>query len=66
MDAEPDTVSCLQNWIEIDEEYEDDIALRRQLLAEQRDVVIRSLPEVRTLPSCSVPESTAKMTAQES
>ena len=36
----------LQNWIEIDEEYDSDIEERRRLLAEQRDVVIRSLPEV--------------------
>ena len=36
----------VQNWIEIDEEYEDDIELRRKLLAEQRDIVLQSTPEV--------------------
>lgn len=35
-----------QNWIEIDEEYEGDIELRRKLLAEQRDIVLQSTPEV--------------------
>ncbi len=36
----------VQNWIEIDEEYEADIELRRKLVAEQRDIVIQSTPEV--------------------
>lgn len=36
----------VQNWIEIDEEYEADIALRRKLLQDQRDIVVQSTPEV--------------------
>lgn len=42
-------LSCnMQEWIEIDEEYEADIELRRKLLAEEKDLVIQSLPEVMT------------------
>ena len=36
----------MQNWIEIDEEYESDIQLRKDLLREKKDIVIRSTPEV--------------------
>lgn len=49
----------MQNWIEIDEEYEADIALRRKLVAEQRDIVIQSTPEVLLLP-CHKSSSSAK------
>lgn len=36
----------LQDWIEIDEEYESDIALRRKLISEKKEVVVQSTPEV--------------------
>lgn len=50
----------MQNWIEIDEEYEADIALRRKLVAEQRDIVIQSTPEVCCLLPCHESSSSAK------
>jgi hypothetical protein len=46
------------DWIEIDEHYEEEIALRRQLVAEKRDIVIHSTPGVRavllyiSMPTC--------------
>ena len=33
-------------WIEVDEWYEEEMALRRQLVREQRDIVLASTPEV--------------------
>ena len=36
-----------QNWIEIDEDYEEEMALRQELIRERRDIVIASQPEVR-------------------
>lgn len=33
-------------WVEIDEYYEEEMALRRELVRDQRDVVISSKPEV--------------------
>lgn len=34
------------DWIEIDENYEEEMALRRKLAKEKRDIVIHSLPGV--------------------
>ena len=34
------------DWIEIDEHYEEEMALRRELVKEKRDIVIHSLPGV--------------------
>ena len=33
-------------WIEIDDDYEEDMAQRKKLLAEKRDIVLHSRPEV--------------------
>lgn len=38
----------LQNWIEIDEEYEADMEMRRKIMAEKRDIVLHSTPLVST------------------
>ena len=35
------------DWIEIDEHYEEEMALRRELVQEKRDIVIHSTPGVR-------------------
>ena len=35
------------DWIEIDEHYEEEIALRHKLVQEKRDIVIHSTPGVR-------------------
>lgn len=35
-----------KEWVEIDEYYEEEMALRRQLIKENRDVVIASSPGV--------------------
>ena len=42
------TNGFVQNWIEIDEEYETDIEMRRELLAKQKHIVLATTPEVRT------------------
>ena len=42
------TSGFVQNWIEIDEEYETDIEMRRELLAKQKNIVIATTPEVCT------------------
>ena len=34
-------------WVEIDEYYEEEMALRRELVRDQRDIVIASQPDVR-------------------
>jgi hypothetical protein len=34
------------DWIEIDQFYDEEMALRRQLVKEKRDIVIHSTPEV--------------------
>lgn len=33
-------------WVEIDEYYEEEMALRRELIRDRRDIVIASKPEV--------------------
>lgn len=42
------------DWIEIDDSYEEEIALRRQLLKEKRSIVIHSTPGVRPTPVCDI------------
>lgn len=34
------------DWIEIDEHYDEEMALRRKLMKEKRDIVLHSLPGV--------------------
>ena len=43
MGLEPMNVN---DWIEIDDAYEEEMALRRKLVAEKRDIVIHSMPGV--------------------
>ena len=40
------------DWIEIDEDYEEEMRLRQQLVQERRDIVIASQPQVCCV-SCS-------------
>lgn len=44
MGLEPMNVN---DWIEIDDQYEEEMALRKKLVAEKRDIVIHSMPGVR-------------------
>ena len=44
MGLEPMNVN---DWIEIDDAYEEEMALRRKLVSEKRDIVIHSMPGVR-------------------
>ncbi len=37
------------DWIEIDEHYEEEMALRRTLMKEKRDIVLVSLPGVGSI-----------------
>jgi len=43
------------DWIEIDEDYEKEMALRKDLIKNNRSIVIHSLPGVRHSPSPSPP-----------
>lgn len=47
MGLEPMNVN---DWIEIDDAYEEEMALRRKLVSEKRDIVIHSMPGVRHTP----------------
>ena len=37
------------DWIEIDEDYEEEMVLRQQLVRERRDIVLASQPQVGRL-----------------
>ena len=54
MGLEPMNVN---DWIEIDDAYEEEMALRKKLVAEKRDIVIHSMPGVRAhlQPTCADP-----------
>lgn len=43
----------LDNWIEIDDAYEEEMALRKRLVAEKHDIVIHSMPGVRACTLCT-------------
>ena len=47
-----------EEWVEIDDLYEEELQLRRELLRDRRDIVLRQEPEVRPKAAWTYPPNT--------